>query len=60
MSKIVTALIGSGLALIALWFGLRFHFGSWYIEGVWSYVGSAVVGAIIALIVRDVLRKHFR
>jgi len=59
MDKVITALIGGALGLGAVWLGMRLHFGAWYIDGPWGYVGAAVGGALIALLVRYAMRKEF-
>jgi len=52
MDKTVTALIGGVLGIGAIRLGMRMHFGSWYIDGAWGYVGAAVAGAVVALLIR--------
>jgi hypothetical protein len=59
MDKVITALIGGALGLGAVWLGMRLNFGAWYIDGPWGYVGAAVGGALIALLVRYAMRKEF-
>jgi hypothetical protein len=44
MSHAVTAIVDAIIGLAAIWFGLREHFGTWYIDGVWGYVGAAIFG----------------
>ncbi len=58
MDKMITALIGAALGLGAIWFGLRLHFGSWYVDGPWGYVGAALCGALVALLLRHALRRE--
>jgi hypothetical protein len=59
MDKAITALIGAALEIGAIRLGMRLHFGSWYIDGPWGYVGAAVVGVLIALLVKCSIRKEF-
>ena len=59
MDKAIAALIGAALEIGAIRLGMRLHFGSWYIDGPWGYVGAAVVGVLIALLVRCSIRKEF-
>jgi uncharacterized membrane protein YeaQ/YmgE (transglycosylase-associated protein family) len=59
MSHAVTAIVGAIIGLAAIWFGLREHFGTWYIDGVWGYVGAAITGALVALVVRAAVSKEF-
>jgi hypothetical protein len=58
MDKVITAIIAAALGLSAIWFGLRLHFGSWYVDGPSGYVGAAVCGALVALLVRRAMRKE--
>jgi hypothetical protein len=37
---------------------MRLHFGDWYIEGPLGYLGAAAAGALVALLVRQSLRKE--
>jgi hypothetical protein len=57
MGKVITAVVGALIGLGAVR-GLRFHFGSWYIDGPWGYVGAAVSGALVALVVRYAMRRE--
>ena len=59
MDKAIAALSGAALEIGAIRLGMRLHFGSWYIDGPWGYVGAAVVGVLIALLVRCSIRKEF-
>jgi hypothetical protein len=59
MDKAITALVGALIGVIAIWGGMRFHIGSWYVDGSWAYVASAVTLALVALVVRWTLRKQF-
>jgi hypothetical protein len=59
MDKTVTALMGGVLGIGAIRLGMRLHFGSWYIDGAWGYVGAAVAGAVVALLIRCAMRKEF-
>jgi hypothetical protein len=59
MDKAIAGLIGAALGIGAIRLGMRLHFGSWYIDGPWGYVGAAVVGVLIALLVRCAIRKEF-
>jgi len=47
------------LGIGAIRLGMRMHFGSWYIDGAWGYVGAAVAGAVVALLIRYAIRKEF-
>ena len=58
MDKTVTALIGGVLGIGAIRLGMRMHFGSWYIDGAWGYVGAALAGAVVALLIRYAIRKE--
>lgn len=55
----VTALVGALLGASAIVFGLQFHIGTWYAEGPWAYAGSAVGGALLALVVRYAIGKEY-
>jgi len=59
MDKAIAGLIGAALGIGAIRLGMRLHFGSWYIDGPWGYVGAAVVGVLTALLVRCAIRKEF-
>jgi len=59
MSEAITALIGAAFGIGAIRLGMRLHFGSWYIDGPWGYVGAAVAGALVALLARYAIRKEF-
>ena len=59
MDKTIAALIGGVLGIGAIRLGMRMHFGSWYIDGAWGYVGAAVAGAVVALLIRYAMRKEF-
>lgn len=59
MSHAVTAIVGAIAGLAAIWFGLRLHFGTWYVDGTWGYVGAAITGALIALVIRSAVGKEF-
>jgi hypothetical protein len=58
MDWVVTAAIGALLGLVAIRLGMRLHFGDWYIDGYWGYVGAAIAGAFVALLVRWAMRKE--
>jgi hypothetical protein len=55
----VYALLGAAIGAGVIWFGLRFHIGSWFFDGAPAYVGAALVGAVAALIIRAAIRRHF-
>ena len=59
MDKAIAGLIGAALGIGAIRLGMRLHFGPSYIDGPWGYVGAAVVGVLIALLVRCAIRKEF-
>ncbi len=46
MSHAVAAIVGAIAALALIWFGLRLHFGTWYVDGAWEYAGAAIVGGV--------------
>jgi hypothetical protein len=59
MSHAATAIVGAIIGLAAIGFGLRVHFGTSYIDGVWGYVGAAITGALVALVIRAAVSKEF-
>ena len=59
MGKVMIALVDALLGVGAIWLGLRFHFGSWYIDGPLGYVGAALAGAVVAIVLRYAVRKEF-
>lgn len=56
MSKIVVGLVGAVLGLSAIYFGLNFHIGQWFISGSAAYIPAALGGAASALLVQYLLR----
>jgi hypothetical protein len=58
MRSAITAAIGAALGLAALWLGLRFHIGSWFLDGPISYAAAIIAGAVVALIIRRLLGKE--
>jgi hypothetical protein len=58
MQTIITAAVGAAIGVAAILLGLRFHMGDWYVDGVWGYIGAALAGALVALIVGAVMRRE--
>ena len=58
MDRLVTALIGAVAGPCAIRLGMRLHFGSWYVDGPWGYIGAAVAGALVALLIRWTMRRE--
>ncbi|MFT3732107.1 MAG: hypothetical protein QM780_11925 [Hyphomicrobium sp.] len=59
MGNVVTALIGAFVGVGAIYFGANFHIGDWIVNGSWAYVGSAVCGALVAILLRYFVRKEY-
>jgi hypothetical protein len=56
MSNLVIALVGAGMGLFPIYFGLNFHIGQWFIAGNAAYIPAAIGGAAMALLIRYLLR----
>ncbi len=59
MDNAIAALIGALIGIGAIYFGAHFHIGDWVVDGPWAYVGSALSGALIALLVRYAIGKNY-
>jgi hypothetical protein len=58
-SPTFVALAGACLGVLALAAGLHLHFGAVVVDGLWGYIGSAVIGALLALVIRYAVRKEY-
>jgi hypothetical protein len=58
MSNLVIASVGAGVGLLLIYFGLNFHIGQWFISGNAAYIPAAIGGAIVALLIRYLLRYN--
>jgi hypothetical protein len=56
MSNVIVASIGAIVGLLAIYSGLNFHIGQWFIGGAEAYIPSAIGGAAAALFIRYLLR----
>jgi hypothetical protein len=57
LSYVSVALIGAAIGGLVILLGGHFHVGSWFVSGTQAYIPSMIAGAIIALLIRYLLRR---
>ena len=59
MSTILSAFLGAIAGVLLAMLGLRFHIGSWFLDGVAGTIAAALAGAVMAVIVRLAIRRQY-
>jgi hypothetical protein len=57
ISRVLVALAGAVLGALAVYFGLNFRWGSWFLSGSDALIPCIIGGAVTALLIQYSLRR---